>query len=69
MKVLSFKKLSMDWPPVRKGETVCMKNQAFLHAATPEHQCTLELEEVEMAEEEYVKIMKEETDKVQKGDI
>lgn len=52
MKVLVFKKLSLELPPLKEGEAICPRNRFILHGAYPEHTCTMEIVEVDMTQEE-----------------
>jgi len=52
VKVIRYKKLNMNLPPLEEGREVCKINPYILHAASPKHSCVLETEEVYMTKKE-----------------
>ena len=59
MKVLRCKELKLYLPPLIEGGKICTINPYIPHSAEPEHQCILEIEEVDMSEEEYAMFQRE----------
>lgn len=54
MKILRFKRLNMNWPPLEEGKPICPKNPYLPHGTAWEHTCTMELEEIEVDPEKPI---------------